>query len=105
MKVVIIGGTAGGAGVAARLRRLDENVEITIIEKNSYISWAGCALPYFAGGVIQDRDTLFLATKEMFYQRFRMKHRCSPLQYRRRGRTGFTLQVPVPAESIFQEKI
>lgn len=40
-----------------------------------------------------------------FYQRFRMKHRCSPLQYRRRGRTGFTLQVPVPAESIFQEKI
>ena len=46
MKVVIIGGTAGGAGVAARLRRLDENVEITIIEKNSYISWAGCALPY-----------------------------------------------------------
>lgn len=73
MKVVIIGGTAGGAGVAARLRRLDENVEITIIEKNSYISWAGCALPYFAGGVIQDRDTLFLATKEMFYQRFRIE--------------------------------
>lgn len=70
MKVVIIGGTAGGAGLAARLRRLDEKVEITIIEKNPYISWAGCALPYFAGGVIADKDTLFLATKEMFKSRY-----------------------------------
>lgn len=73
MRVVIIGGTAGGAGVAARLRRLDDDVEITIIEKNPYISWAGCALPYFAGGLIPSRDNLFLASKEMFYKRFRIE--------------------------------
>lgn len=73
MKIVIIGGTAGGAGIAARLRRLDENLQISIIEKNSYISWAGCALPYFTGGLIPQRSSLFLANKEMFYQRFRIE--------------------------------
>ena len=73
MRVVIIGGTAGGAGIAARLRRLDESVEIVIIEKNPYISWAGCALPYFTGGLIAGRDSLFLADKEMFNRRFNIK--------------------------------
>lgn len=73
MKVVIIGGTAGGAGIAARLRRLDGDVQISIIEKNPYISWAGCALPYFTGGLISQRSSLFLANKEMFYQRFRIE--------------------------------
>ena len=73
MKIVIIGGTAGGAGIAARLRRLDEQVEIIIVEKNPYISWSGCALPYFTGGIICERNKLFLANKEMFDHRFNIK--------------------------------
>lgn len=73
MKIVIIGGTAGGAGIAARLRRLDEQAEIIIVEKNPYISWSGCALPYFTGGIISERNNLFLANKEMFDHRFNIK--------------------------------
>lgn len=73
MKIVIIGGTAGGAGIAARLRRLDEQAEIVIVEKNPYISWSGCALPYFTGGIISERNNLFLANKEMFDHRFNIK--------------------------------
>lgn len=73
MKIVIIGGTAGGAGIAARLRRLDEQAEIIIVERNPYISWSGCALPYFTGGIISERNNLFLANKEMFDHRFNIK--------------------------------
>ena len=55
MKVVIIGGVAGGATAAARLRRLDEKAEITIFERSGYISYANCGLPYYVGGVIQNK--------------------------------------------------
>ena len=55
MKVVIIGGVAGGASAAARLRRLNEGAEITIYEKSGYISYANCGLPYYIGGEIEDR--------------------------------------------------
>ena len=55
MKVIIVGGVAGGAGTAARLRRLDENAEIIMLERGDYISYANCGLPYYIGGVIQDR--------------------------------------------------
>ena len=60
MKVVIIGGVAGGASAAARLRRMDENAEIVLIEKSAYISYANCGLPYYIGGVIHDRQKLFV---------------------------------------------
>ena len=69
-KVVIIGGVAGGASTAARLRRNDENVEIIMLEKGRYISFANCGLPYHIGGSIQDRDNLLLQTPESFNQRF-----------------------------------
>ncbi len=70
MKVVIIGGVAGGASAAARLRRLDEKAEILLLEKGPYISFANCGLPYYVGGVITDRAALTLQTPESFRQRF-----------------------------------
>ncbi len=72
MKVVIVGGVAGGATVAARLRRLDESAEIVIFERSSYISYANCGLPYYIGGVIDDKSELTLQTPESFYSRFRI---------------------------------
>ncbi len=73
MKIVIIGGVAGGATAAARIRRLDENAEIIIFERSGYISYANCGLPYYIGGVIEDKDNLTLQTPEGFYRRFRIK--------------------------------
>lgn len=72
MKTVIIGGVAGGASAAARLRRLDENMEIVVFEKSGYISYANCGLPYYVGGVITDPEALTLQTPESFYSRFRV---------------------------------
>ena len=69
-KVVIIGGVAGGATCAARLRRLDKDVRIIILERGPYISYANCGLPYYIGGVIEDRDELLLVTPELFKSRF-----------------------------------
>ncbi|MBQ8840423.1 MAG: CoA-disulfide reductase [Clostridia bacterium] len=73
MKVVIIGGVAGGATAAARIRRLDENAEIIIFERSGYISYANCGLPYYIGGVIEEKEDLTLQTPEGFYRRFRIK--------------------------------
>lgn len=70
MKVVIVGGVAGGAGTAARLRRNDEQAEIIMLEKGAYISYANCGLPYYIGGVITDKDALQLQTPERFHARF-----------------------------------
>lgn len=72
MKVVIVGGVAGGATAAARIRRLDESAEIVIFEKSNYISYANCGLPYYIGGEITDREELTLQTPESFYSRFRI---------------------------------
>lgn len=72
MKVVIVGGVAGGASAAARLRRLDEEAEIIMLERGSYISYANCGLPYYVGGDITDGSELTLQTPESFYQRFRI---------------------------------
>ena len=73
MKIIIIGGVAGGATAAARLRRLDENAEIIIFERSGYISYANCGLPYYVGGVIDNKEDLTLQTPESFYRRFRIK--------------------------------
>jgi len=66
MKVIIIGGVAGGASCAARLRRLDEKVEILMVEKGPYVSYANCGLPYHIGKVIEKESSLLVATREMF---------------------------------------
>ena len=63
-KVLIIGGVAGGATAATRLRRLNEDTEIILFEKGEYISFANCGLPYHVGGVIKERDDLLLQTVE-----------------------------------------
>ena len=70
MKYIIVGGVAGGASVAARLRRLDEKAEIVLFEKGDYISYANCGLPYYIGGVIEERERLFVQTPESFKARF-----------------------------------
>ena len=70
MKTIIIGGVAGGATAAARLRRLDEKAEIIILERGEYVSFANCGLPYYIGGVITDRGDLTLQTPESFKARF-----------------------------------
>lgn len=70
MKIIIIGGVAGGASAAARLRRLKENDEIVILERGDHISFANCGLPYFIGGEITDRNMLTLQTPESFRRRF-----------------------------------
>ncbi|NLJ65181.1 MAG: FAD-dependent oxidoreductase [Christensenellaceae bacterium] len=72
MKVVIIGGVAGGASCAARLRRLDEKAEIVLLERGDYISYANCGLPYHVGGVIESRNELLLQTPEAMKQQFRI---------------------------------
>lgn len=69
-KYLIVGGVAGGASTAARLRRLDEHAEIIIFERGSYISYANCGLPYYLGGVIQDRAKLLVQTADAFKARF-----------------------------------
>lgn len=70
MKIIIIGGVAGGATTAARIRRVDETAEIVLLEKGKYISYANCGLPYYIGGVIEERDKLFVQTPETFSTRF-----------------------------------
>ena len=72
MKVVIVGGVAGGATAATRLRRLDEHAQITVFERSGYISYANCGLPYYIGGVIEDKEELTLQTPESIGKRFRI---------------------------------
>lgn len=73
MKVVIVGGVAGGATAAARIRRLDENAEIVVFERSGYISYANCGLPYYIGGSIDDPGQLTLQTPQSFWNRFRVR--------------------------------
>ena len=73
MKVVIVGGVAGGATAAARIRRLDENAEIVVFERSGYISYANCGLPYYIGDMITDSEALTLQTPESFWRRFRVE--------------------------------
>lgn len=73
LKVIIVGGVAGGASAAARLRRLNEKADITVYERTGYMSYANCGLPYYLGGVITDEADLTLQTPEKFFSRFRIK--------------------------------
>ena len=72
MKVVIVGGVAGGATAAARIRRLDEQAEIVVFERSGYVSYANCGLPYYIGGAIGDPEALALQTPESFLSRFQV---------------------------------
>ena len=72
MKVVIIGGVAAGATTAARLRRLNKDVEIIMFEKGNYVSYANCGLPYYVSGEIREKSDLLLMTPELFKQRFQV---------------------------------
>ena len=103
-KVVIIGGVAGGASCAARLRRLDEQAEITLLERGAYISYANCGLPYHVGNTIKSRSALLLQTPEAMKEKFnidvRVKneavaiHRDSKTVTVRRAETGETYDLP-----------
>ncbi|NLF61947.1 MAG: FAD-dependent oxidoreductase [Lentisphaerae bacterium] len=89
MRVVIIGGVAGGAGTAARLRRLDEKAEIIMVERGANISYANCGLPYNLGRVIPERDSLLLMTPEEFHGRFNVdvRVRCEALSIDRANKS------------------
>ena len=69
-KILIIGGVAGGATAAARLRRLDEQAQIILIERGADISFANCGLPYYIGGIIAERQKLLVTTPTAFHQRY-----------------------------------
>ena len=71
-RVVIVGGVAGGMSAATRLRRLDEEASIVVLERSGHVSYANCGLPYFVGGVIEDEEDLLLQTPERLFQRFRL---------------------------------
>lgn len=73
MKVIVVGGVAGGASAAARIRRLDEAADVVVYERSGYISYANCGLPYYIGGAITDPAQLTLQTPESFWRRFRIR--------------------------------
>ena len=73
--ILIVGGVAGGASAATRARRMNERARIIMFEKDAYVSFANCGLPYYLGGEIQDRDKLLVATPELFEKRFRIEVR------------------------------
>lgn len=77
MKVVIVGGVAGGMSAATRLRRLDADAEINVLEKSGHVSYANCGLPYFVGGIIEEEKSLFLQTPQSLHARFRLDVRVS----------------------------
>jgi NADPH-dependent 2,4-dienoyl-CoA reductase/sulfur reductase-like enzyme len=70
MRVIIVGGVAGGASCAARLRRLDERAQILLVERGPYLSYANCGLPYHVGGVIEKESSLLVASEQLFRTQF-----------------------------------
>jgi len=88
-KVIIVGGVAGGASCAARLRRLDENAEILMVERGPYVSYANCGLPYHVGGVIEKESSLLVATEQTFREQFAIdcRTRCEVIGISPKGKT------------------
>src|SRR6476620_4506718 len=89
MKVVIVGGVAGGASCAARLRRLDERAEIVMIERGPYISYANCGLPYHVGGVIEEESSLLVTNEQAFRDNFavNVRSQCEAIEISRAEKT------------------
>jgi len=102
MKVVIIGGVAGGMSAATRLRRLDEHARIVVFERGPEVSYANCGLPYFIGGVIEERDALLLQTPASLHRRFRLdvrvRHEVTAIDT-----AGKTVTVTGPSGTSFTE--
>ncbi len=102
MKYIIIGGVAGGATAAARIRRLSEDAEIVLFEKGAYISYANCGLPYYIGGVIAEREKLLVQTPESFGQRFNIDVRVNS-EVTAINREDKSVTVKAPDGSIYTE--
>lgn len=107
MKVVIVGGVAGGATAAARIRRLDEQAEIVVFERSGYVSYANCGLPYYIGGVIEDPEELTLQTPESFFARFRItmkvRHEVTAIHPDRRTVTVRDLEAGTEFEEAYDK--
>jgi DNA-binding CsgD family transcriptional regulator len=97
MKVIIVGGVAGGASCAARLRRLDEDAEIVMVEKGPYVSFANCGLPYHVGDVIEHESDLLVASERLFREHFRVDCRTGG-RATGGGVTGYLLKAERPDE-------
>ncbi len=95
-RILIVGGVAGGASAAARLRRLDEMAEIIMFERGDYISFANCGLPYYIGGAIKNRDDLLLQTPESFNKRFNtdVRVKSEVVKINRREKTVDVIELP-----------
>ena len=109
MKVVIVGGVAGGATAAARIRRLDEAAEIIVFERSGYISYANCGLPYYIGDVIADPEELTLQTPESFFARFRVvmkvRHEVTAIHPERKTVSVKNLETGVEFEESYDKLI
>ena len=109
MKVVIVGGVAGGATAAARIRRLDEAAEIIVFERSGYISYANCGLPYYIGDVIRDPEELTLQTPESFFSRFRVvmkvRHEVTGIQPERKTVSVKDLETGVEFEESYDKLV
>lgn len=100
-KILIIGGVAGGATAAARIRRLDESAEITVLEKGPYVSFANCGLPYFISRDIQKRSSLILQTPEGFFSRYRVNVRTKTEAVKiDRAAKSVTVRTPAGEETL-----
>lgn len=99
---VIVGGVAGGAGVATRLRRLDESATIIMYEKGQYVSFANCGLPYYAGGTIEDRESLFVASASKLIDEFKIdvKQNTEVVSIDRKNKTVSTLNHLTNLETV-----
>ena len=88
-RVLVVGGVAAGMSAATRLRRLDEEAQITVLERGEHVSFANCGLPYYVGGVIEERDALLLQTPQSLRERFNIdvRVRTEALSIDRAGRT------------------
>lgn len=102
MKYLIIGGVAGGATAAARIRRLTESAEIILFEKGEHISYANCGLPYYIGGTIEERERLLVQTPESFSRRFNIDVRVNS-EVTAIDRIGKTVTVKAPDGSTYNE--
>lgn len=102
MKVVIVGGVAGGMSTATRLRRIDEHAEIVVFERGPEVSYANCGLPYFVGGVIAERDALLLQTPGSLHRRFRLDVRVRH-EVTRIDRVKKTVTVTDPSGTVLEE--
>ena len=96
MKVIIVGGVAGGASCAARLRRLDESAEIIVVERGPYISYANCGLPYYVGGLIPRESKLVLADAALFRAQLNVEVRtlCEAVSISPEARTSSSATSP-----------